>query len=390
MPPLLSALVVVAMPAVAAPGDAGGEAVDLAALATQLVRDYHAGDADALRPHVAPGMVFRDPGLGQRFDLDGFVASVAATAGARTLAIEWTGVAGSRADVRGRWTVPGDGGGRPRELSFSIELEFDPTGERPRVVSWLDDFRRGPMWKPARGNAGAQTEHFTVVYFDDELSAEEANRLGATLEKWYDATRRYLGRSFDEGYRLDVDVAGAHGSPFASNPGPEAFILVPARSAKREYAFSMVHELTHNLVGLSWLCRNEHERNGVELPAGNRLLDEGLGVYVEEKLTGEGPRVFPNFGEETHAAYWRAREAAGEPVWPALEAELHREHGDRRLGYLAQASFCKFLVDTYGLDRFLRLFAVDPAAAESIYDKPFAALDDEWRRFLGERFGAAQ
>lgn len=363
---------------------------DLAEVAVRLVRAYHAGDVETLRPYLAEKLVFHDPGLGQRFELAGFldlVSKMGSGESDRVLEIDWTGIAGHHADVRGTWSWTDAESGRERKLNFSIELELDASGRVPRVVGWLDDFRRGPMWKPARGDAELETDHFRVDYFEAELPAEDAMRLGATLERWYVETRRYLGRSFPDGYRLHVNVAGCHGSPFASDPGPEAFILVSDRSARREYGFSLVHELTHNLLGLSWLSRHESERNGVRLDSGNRLFDEGFAVYVEEKLTGEGPRVWPNFGEETHAAYWSRREQQGEPIWPVLEAEIHREHGDVRLGYLAQGSFCKYLVEVYGLDRFLRLFAADPASAEEIYGRELSGLEREWKGFLEERFG---
>ena len=376
-----------ALSAGAAPGPSTNNVPDLA---TRLVRAYHAGDVEALQPHLAPELVFRDPGLGQRLELTEFlelVTEIGAGENDRELEITWTGVTDDRADVRGTWRYSDAESGRRREMRFSIELEFETTGEEPRVVAWLDDFRRRGMWKPARGDGRLEIEHFRVVYFETEFSAEDATRLAATFEYWYEKTRRYLGRSFADGYRLHINVAGGHESPFASDPGPEAFILVSTRFAKRDYGFSLVHELTHNLLGLSWLSRHERERNGVELGSGNRLFDEGFAVYLEEKLTGEGPRVFPNFGKETHAAYWQEKEKQAEPIWPVLEAEIHRERGDPRLGYLAQASFCKHLVETHGLDRFLRLYATDLSSAKEIYGKDLAGLENDWRSFLEERFG---
>ncbi len=376
--------------AVAAAADPAAPTGTVAELAARLVRAYHAGDVEALRPHLAPGLVFRDPKLDQHLDLAGFL-ELASEMGAgetdRQLKIAWTGASADHADVRGSWGWTDAESGRRMEMRFSIELRFETAGEAPRVVSWLDDFRRRRMWKPVGGDGRLETAHFEVVYFESELPAAEAARLGETLEHWYEKTRTYLGRSFADGYRLHVNVGG-HDSPYATQPGPEAFILVPTRSAKLDYGFSLVHELTHNLLGLSWLSRHERERNGVRLSSGNRLFDEGFAVYVEEKLTGEGPRVWPNFGEETHAAYWQLREEKGEPIWPVLEAEIHREHGDTRLAYLAQASFTKHLVETHGLDRFLRLYAADPAAAEEIYGKDLAELEGGWRRFLQGRFAS--
>jgi hypothetical protein len=362
----------------------------LAPLAERLVRAYHGGDAEELRPHLAPGLEFRDPKLGQELSLDGFLDMVVETAAVendRQLEVVWTGATDKHADVRGTWSWTDVESGKRRELVFSIELGFEVSDGEPKVASWLDDFRRRRMWKPAKGDGGLETENFRVVFFRSEFSDQEAARLGETLETWYERTSRFLGRSFDEGFRLHINVAGSH-DIYASDPGPEAFILVSTRSAKLDYGFTLVHELTHNLMGLSWLTRQQREHDGVELYSGNRLFDEGFAVYVEEKLTGEGPEIWPNFGQETHVGYWTAREKKGEPIWPVLEIEVHRERGDVRLAYLAQGSFVKYLVETHGLERFVRLFATDIASAGEIYGQELAELEGEWRGFLKERFGA--
>ena len=360
---------------------------NLADLAERLVRAYHAGDIEVLRPHLASSLAFSDPTLGQNLGLEGFLDMVAETASAendRELEIAWTGATDESADVRGTWSWTDSDSGKRRELVFSIELEFDIGGDTPQVVSWLDDFRRRRMWKPAKGDGLLETENFRVVYFSEEFSDEDASRLGWTLEHWYAKTSQYLDRSFEDGFKLHINIAGSH-DIYASDPGPEAFILVSTRSAKLDYGFTLVHELTHNLMGLSWLTRQQREHDGVELYSGNRLFDEGFAVYVEEKLTGEGPQIWPNFGEETHAGYQAARAKKGEPIWPVLEAEIHRERGDVRLAYLAQGSFVKFLVETYGLERFLHLFGTDITSAEAIYGKDLAELESDWRRFLEER-----
>ena len=374
----------------ALPFAAAGASTEDAELASRLVQAYYAGDVDSLRPHLSPKLVFQDPVLDQRMELAEFlemVGSIAKGQRERKMEVGWAGAGNGRADVRGTWSWIDVESGRELDFKFSIELGFEDGPEGPRVVTWLDDFRRR-MWKPAAGDRELATEHFRVVYYSSELAEDDAKRLGETLETWYEKTCAYLGRSFADGYRLHINVAGGHESPFASDPGPDAFMLVADYQARRDYGFSLVHELTHNLMGLSWLSSNEFERNGTELRSGNRLLDEGFAVYVEEKLTGEGPRVWPNFGTETHAAYWQLREEAGEPIWAPLEAEVHRQHGNVRLAYLAQASFIKHLVDSHGLERFEQLFDVDPESAEAIYGRGLESLEADWRAFLEARFVA--
>lgn len=79
------------------------------------------------------------------------------------------------------------------------------------------------------------------------------------------------------------------------------------------------------------------------------------------------------------------------PRPPVLEAEGLRNTGGekRRLGYLQQSSFVKWLVDTApgpdaddGLDRFLKLFERGVDAAPSLYGRDLAELEKEWLTFL--------
>lgn len=356
--------------------------------AEELVGLFHRLDTEALDARLAEGFVYRDVGPGTTTDKAGFFDVLRETgldSPERDLQIEWVEVVDGIADVRGTWFAAKKEGGERLELNFAIELEFDEQG---RVVSWTDHFSSFGPHKPIRGNERRTTDHFELVYRREELSAKEAMRLGATMERYYDKTARYLGRGLEPGRRLHINVAECHGSPYASAPGPHAFILVPTRSARREYGFSLVHELTHNILGQSHLMRHHTAYEELEFIRGNRLLDEGFAVVVEEKLT-ESPDVWPNFGTETHRAYRELRREKGAPIWPLLAAEHYRSHRTQRrefgrLAYLQQGSFCKYLVDTHGLERFLRLYGSDLAQTAEIYDKDFAALEADWRGFLEE------
>ena len=73
-------------------------------------------------------------------------------------------------------------------------------------------------------------------------------------------------------------------------------------------------------------------------------------------------------------------------MWPLLEAELHRSYAsttdERRLAYLQQGSFCKWLAESHGLERFLRFFEQGIDSATAIYKKDLRALETDWRAFL--------
>lgn len=361
--------------------------------AEELLGLYHGLDIEALAPRLAEDLTYLDVAPGTRHDREGFLAMLEEMAreGSKSeVEVQWAEVAGDTVDLRGVWVFTSEEGGEKR-LNFSIELTFDDAGQ---VASWRDDLRFSNVHKPIRGNRRLETEHFELVYLAEELTEAEAERLGRTMESWYERTAEYLARSFEPGRRLHINVAGCHASPYASAPGPAAFILVPIRSAREEYGFSLVHELTHNLMGLSRLYLTQRSWEGLEFREGNRLLDEGFAVYVEEHLTGK-TEMFPNWGHETHAGYRRIRSEQGQPIWPILAAEhyrSHRKHRGRftRLAYLQQASFCKYLIETHGLERFVKLYESGLEAVESVYGKDLTALETDWLAFLEERFSAGQ
>lgn len=355
----------------------------------ELVGLFHRLDVEALGPRLAAGFHYLDVVPGTTHDRQGFLAMLREMAGESTereMEVQWVEVAGPWADLRGVWRIRKEPGAEPKELNFSIELTFDGEG---KLVSWRDEFRFSNIHKPIRGDRRLETEHFELVYLAEELPEEEAERLGGTMESWYAKTADYLGRSFEPGRRLHINVAACHVSPYASEPGPKAYMLVPTRSALLEYGFSLVHELTHNLMGLSHLFRTQRSWGELEFREGNRLLDEGFAVYVEELLTGS-TEMFPNWGHETHSGYREIRREKEQPIWPILAAEhyrSHRKHRGRftRLAYLQQGSFCKYLIEAHGLERFVKLFESDLEAVEGIYGKELSALESDWLAFLEAR-----
>ena len=357
-----------------------------AARAETIVRLYHESDTESLAGFLADTFSF-DSGRGEPRDRDGFLAFVTGNPERYTdqrWEITFVGVSSERVDVRGHWEATKKEGRRV-ELDFSFDLFFDESG---KVVRWVNEFSRRGIQKPVPAEGLFTTSHFLLVFDPAAFEPELAARLARVSEEYYEKTSKYLGRSFQPGFRLPLNVSEAHTIPYASAPGPDAFILIPLSYARREYGFSMVHEFTHNMIGLSHLSRQPSTVQGRELRGGNRLLDEGFAVFVEEKLTAE-PRVWPNWGEETHLGYRNLRAKLEAPVWPLLEAELHRFYAstddEGRLGYLQQGSFCKWLVESHGLERFLRFHEQGIESAAAIYEKEFAALEADWGAFLEAR-----
>jgi hypothetical protein len=162
-----------------------------------------------------------------------------------------------------------------------------------------------------------------------------------------------------------------------------------------------------------------HELTHVFFPSGNRLLAEGLAIYLQA-LLGRNP-AFPNFSQPLHEA---ARNRLFD-VLPALAAgdvttlaaldvasldaiptpnPLTLEIGGRICGedkdgqatlYCLAGSFVQFLIDAYGLARFRRLYMLAPLRAgeldagpanrwREVYGRSLTDIEGEWKSLLAE------
>ncbi len=351
----------------------------------QLMKFFDEMEVGALGSQLAPTFTYVDIGRDDRRDRAGFLAmlqELAREPEKPSLDVQWIGRGPGHADVRGSWTGPGGSSPQPKRLHFAIELDFDAEG---LVTSWVDEFRPWEIRKPTRGDQDLETEHFRVGFFSEELSAHHARQLGETLERYYQETALFLGQGMRQGRRLSISVAGCFRSPYASAPGPDAFILVPASMAQQEYGFSIVHELTHNILGRSNLSETLRTWNDRSLRSGNRLLDEGVAVAVEE-LLAPSPLMFPNFGTETHQAYCEERSRLGlvDEHWEVLEAEYYRsdpslEGAYRRLAYLHQGSFAKYLLELHGVEKLIQAFGADLSDFPVIFGSDLKQLQEDWQ-----------
>jgi hypothetical protein len=189
--------------------------------------------------------------------------------------------------------------------------------------------------------------------------------------------------------------------------GRNGTIEFPARRVVAGQA-AIVHELTH-----------------VFFPNGNRLLAEGLAIYLQARL-GRNP-TFPNFSQPLH-------EAACNRLYDVLPAfrsddtavldEFHLvrldaiptpnpltlEIGGRFCGedkdgqvtlYCLAGSFIQFLIDAYGLAHFQRLYAgtplrvgeLDAGSAKrwlEVYDRSLPDLEARWKVVLTDTSGSSR
>jgi len=157
-----------------------------------------------------------------------------------------------------------------------------------------------------------------------------------------------------------------------------------------------------------------HELVHVYFPNGNRLLAEGLAIYLQDKIGGSP--VFPNFGTPLHAMVRElAREMVPEFVGGKAETLERIRIGELdkiatpsplrlRVGrylyentpsgqahvYPIAGSFVQFLIETYGVDRFRVLFERTPLVVFErnvgsperwidVYGLSLSDLERQWR-----------
>ena len=189
----------------------------------------------------------------------------------------------------------------------------------------------------------------------------------------------WWGPSWTRGFEIEVDrLRGPSMALVPAWRGSRGSMIFRAPTVRRS-ASAIVHEITHVLA-----------------PNANRFLAEGLGVYAQEALGGQP--AYPNFARDLHR---EAAKLAGNADIAALEryatpTRLRSDALDGREAYIVAGSFVRYLIETYGMERFRELYALtplvvrardpgDPARWQTVYGKPLAALAEGWRSALGKR-----
>ena len=139
----------------------------------------------------------------------------------------------------------------------------------------------------------------------------------------------------------------------------------------------LIHELTHVLFGYSE----------------GHLTQEGLAIYMQDTYSKKA--VFPNFQEDVHGImnYLLSQEISI-PLMMLLSDEqiftytnLSKDtYSLRWLGYIESASFSNFLINQYGMGKFLEIYNCPDLADEisGVYGKELGELEIEWKEFVLE------
>lgn len=150
----------------------------------------------------------------------------------------------------------------------------------------------------------------------------------------------------------------------------EAMIVISILRLPNKAA--LLHELTHIVSGTS------HDPHGV--------LDEGLAVHVQSALAGPEDRSFPSEGgdldTETLASMGRF-----DSHLPLLATRAVRQTGTaeaRRLAYLQQGSFVRFLIRRYEVPCLMNAYRGKASWSDS-FGATIEELECAWLSSLGLR-----
>lgn len=127
----------------------------------------------------------------------------------------------------------------------------------------------------------------------------------------------------------------------------------------------IVHEVTHVLAAS--YARKDRDR----------FYDDGLAVYLQHRF-GFAPN-YPDFGLDLYAAVARSAAEYGDLI-PLAEAEAVRGNREdavgRKLAYLQEGAFTQFLIENYGLDRYVSIY--QGANPVEVTGRTFADLEAAW------------
>jgi len=239
------------------------------------------------------------------------------------------------------------------------------TGEHYEGGHWLGSFAMY-LVSDRGGSRVISSGPFEVIYRDVERAKVEEIVVLRAHQALRDVTE-YLGLEYDG--EIMIDLSDRHWVP---NQYRNVINFPAGRVQKAEeddYGISVVHEVTHVVAASAYRP--------------NRFYDDGLAVYLQTKFGVASS--FPDFGRDLHQETVATAEKSG-GFLPLAETEktrrTTRDSDLRRLAYLQEGSFTRFLIERDGVEKYLRVYFGE--SLEDVYGQDLEALEDEWRALLAE------
>lgn len=226
------------------------------------------------------------------------------------------------------------------------------------------------------------TKHFTVHY-DDNVPLSVVEKLVTRVEANRNVVLTYLNQSSSYTgtpikQRLEVFISKKHRTPYQDWNTihiPERRVLAAfSQQATEHGGMAVIHELTHVYAVSKY---RKQKKNGYE----DRMYDDGLAVFLQHRF-GETPE-YPDFGKDLYRAVAELSVEYGGLISMAKAEDVRHESKrgiGRKLAYLQEGAFSQFLIENYGLDIYLKIYAGEDIKA--VTGKSFAQLEREWANII--------
>jgi hypothetical protein len=284
--------------------------------------------------------------------------------------------------------------GLTRTLTTTGELDYwwlvrDTAGESVRAGGAatmgpaLQALVVAPVPKPPRIDhtwSISESKHFRFHYVPDTAAARDLDQLGRLAEATLQRTSNLLGAEFDAQMSIYL-IPRIFWQGGAAYSGKVQLISYLDRNYTAIETWSyFAHEGTHALA--QDLLQPKENGGG---PDG--VLVEGLAVWASDGHYRQEP-----------IDTWAAVVADSDEYIPLSELRAGPFYDfQHETSYLEGASFVKYLVAQYTLDKFKELYGLatgeeehDEALVEDLYGRGYAALEEEWLEYLGSQYPAPE
>jgi hypothetical protein len=227
--------------------------------------------------------------------------------------------------------------------------------------AWVDRIevtKRGGSSAPYADWLTLESKHVVVRYPKNHPRASGMKEYAQALDAGFETVTKKIAVEYTGKITAFVYANKEQGQSMTGRP--LAFANPEGKAVHQTMANTISHEMTH-VIALSIGS------------AQTALCGEGLGVWCDGASD-----------VEHHA---RAAELAKQGTLPAMATLLGDFRGNEALSYPAAGSFVGYVIATFGLDAFKRLYLdPDPAAhSKAVLGKPLDDVDRDWRAFLAKK-----
>jgi hypothetical protein len=217
--------------------------------------------------------------------------------------------------------------------------------------------------RPSLQRLSVECQGIEVV--SDELMRPEAEKYCRYAASERKKVEQFWGATWQEPIRIQVSSSFSIARSLVTNGGKPGNTEMPLARV-HDGRGALLHEITHSYA-----------------PNANRFLQEGLAVYLQEKIGGNP--AFPNFGRKLHVlardalSSVRSLETLNSVRFPRpLSAVM-----DERTAYVLAGSFAGFLIEKHGLPKFRTLY--ESGDYVRAYQESLGVLESEWRSTIERR-----